>query len=78
MGNFKKLNLIFFHQDQVIKLPQNAELIAGNSFCNIFFSIGDSVFNLQAHPEFNKDFSLKLLHARKSSIEALNIFRIYE
>ena len=24
---------------------------------------------LQAHPEFNKDFSLKLLHARKSSIE---------
>ena len=63
-GNFKKLNLIFFHQDQVIKLPQNAELIAGNSFCNISsFSIGDSVLTLQAHPEFNKDFSLKLLHA---------------
>ena len=35
LGNFKKLNLIFFHQDQVIKLPQKAELIAGNSFCNI-------------------------------------------
>ena len=70
LGNFKKLNLIFFHQDQVIKLPQNAELIAGNSFCNISsFIIGDSVLTLQAHPEFNKDFSLKLLHARKSSIE---------
>ena len=70
LGNFKKLNLIFFHQDQVIKLPQNAELIASNSFCNISsFSIGDSVLTLQAHPEFNKDFSLKLLHARKSSIE---------
>ena len=70
LGNFKKLNLIFFHQDQVIKLPQNAELIAGNSFCNISsFSIGDSVLALQAHPEFNKDFSLKLLNARKSSIE---------
>ena len=70
LGDFKKLNLIFFHQDQVIKLPQNAELIAGNSFCNISsFSIGDSVLTLQAHPEFNKDFSLKLLHARKSSIE---------
>ena len=70
LGDFKKLNLIFFHQDQVIKLPQNAELIAGNSFCNISsFSIGDSVLALQAHPEFNKDFSLKLLHARKSSIE---------
>ena len=70
LGNFKKLNLIFFHQDQVIKLPQNAELIAGNSFCNISsFSIGVSVLTLQAHPEFNKDFSLKLLYARKSSIE---------
>ncbi len=70
LGNFNKLNLIFFHQDQVVKLPQNAELIAGNSFCNISsFSIDDSVLALQAHPEFNKDFSLKLLHARKSSIE---------
>ena len=70
LGNFKKLNLIFFHQDQVIKLPQNAELIASNSFCNISsFSIGDSVLTLQAHPEFNKDFSLKLLYTRKSSIE---------
>ena len=70
LGNFKKLNLIFFHQDQVIKLPQNAEFIAGNSFCNISsFSIGDSVLTLQAHPEFNKDFSLKLLYVRKSSIE---------
>ena len=70
LGNFKKLSLIFFHQDQVVKLPHDAELIAGNSFCNISsFSIGDSVLALQAHPEFNKDFSLKLLHARKSSIE---------
>ncbi len=70
LGNFNKLNLIFFHQDQVVKLPHNAELIAGNSFCNISsFSIGESVLTLQAHPEFNKDFTLKLLHARKSSIE---------
>ena len=70
LGNFNKLNLIFFHQDQAVKLPQDAELIASNSFCNISsFSIGDKVLALQAHPEFNKDFSLKLLHSRKSSIE---------
>ena len=72
LGNFNKLNLIFFHQDQVVKLPHNAELIAGNSFCNISsFSIGNTVLALQAHPEFNKDFSLKLLHARKSSIKPI-------
>ena len=72
LGNFKKFNLIFFHQDQVIKLPINAQLIASSSFCNISsFSIGDTVLALQAHPEFNRDFSLKLLNARKSSIEPL-------
>ena len=72
LGNFNKLNLIFFHQDQVVKLPKEAELLASNSFCNISsFSIGDSVLTLQAHPEFNHDFSLKLLKARKSNIEPL-------
>jgi GMP synthase-like glutamine amidotransferase len=72
LGNFKKLNLIFFHQDQVVKLPKEAELLASNSFCNIAsFSIGDSVLTLQAHPEFNNDFSLRLLKARKSNIEPL-------
>ena len=70
LGNFNKLNLIFFHQDQAVKLPQDSELIASSSFGNISsFSIGDKVLALQAHPEFNKDFSLKLLHSRKSSIE---------
>ena len=58
LGNFKKLNLIFFHQDQVVKLPKNAELIASNSFCTMSsFSIDNSVLTLQAHPEFSKDFS---------------------
>ena len=71
-GNFNNLNLIFFHQDQVVKLPKEAELLASNSFCDITsFSIGDSVLTLQAHPEFNHDFSLKLLKARKSNIELL-------
>ena len=76
LGNFNKLNLIFFHKDQAVKLPQNAELIAGNSFCNISsFSIGNSVLALQAHPEFNRDFSLKLLHSRKSSIEPVTYLK---
>ena len=69
-SNLKKLNLIFFHQDQVVKLPKKAELLAINSFCNIAsFSIGNLVLALQAHPEFNQDFSLKLLKARKANIE---------
>ena len=70
LGEIQKLNLIFFHQDQVIKLPKKAQLIAQNSFCEIVsFSLGKHVFTLQAHPEFNKDFSLQLLNTRKNDIE---------
>ena len=71
-NNLSSPNLISFHQDQVVKLPKEAELLASNSFCSISsFSIGDSVLTLQAHPEFNHDFSMKLLKARKSNIELL-------
>ena len=43
----------FCHQDQVVSLPDEAELLAGNSFCpNGMFVIGDQVLGLQAHPEF--------------------------
>jgi hypothetical protein len=57
-------------KDQVMRLPKKAQLIAQNSFCEIAsFSLGKHVFTLQAHPEFNKDFSLQLLNTRKNDIE---------
>ena len=69
-SNINKFNLIFFHQDQVVKLPKKAELLACNSFCNVAsFSMGNLVLTLQGHPEFNQDFSLKLLNARKINID---------
>ena len=47
-------------------------MLASNSFCNIAsFSIDNLVLTLQAHPEFNQDFSLKLLEARKSNVEPI-------
>lgn len=46
----------FCHQDQVMTLPPEAELLAGNEFCqNGMFVIGDQVLGLQAHPEFTTD-----------------------
>ena len=63
------LNLIYSHQDQVIKLPKYAEIIAGNQFCPISsFCIDDKVFTLQGHPEFSNQYALKLLHLRKNKI----------
>lgn len=43
----------FCHQDQVTALPDGAELLAGNAFCeNGMFVLSDRVLGMQAHPEF--------------------------
>ena len=49
-----KINLIHVHQDQVTKLPRKAKLIGTASHCkNAVFVIGDTVFAVQGHPEFD-------------------------
>lgn len=46
----------YCHQDQVVHLPEGAELLAGNEFCpNGMFVIEDHVLGVQAHPEFTPD-----------------------
>ena len=58
------LDLIYFHQDQVTKLPEGAVRLATNTFCaNGGFTLGQSVFCLQGHPEFDADYSAALLQA---------------
>ena len=64
------LKLIYSHQDQVIKLPKNSQILSGDDFCPISsFSIKNKVFTLQGHPEFKNDFALKLLDLRKNKID---------
>ena len=61
-GAGKTISLIYFHQDQVVKLPEGAVRIAGNSFCpNAGFVIGIIIFSLQGHPEFPVDYAEELL-----------------
>ena len=46
-------DLLYVHQDQVTALPRGAHLLASNSFCPIAaYSIGETVFCMQGHPEF--------------------------
>lgn len=46
----------FCHQDQVKRLPEGAELLAGNAFCpNGMFVMGEQIVGLQAHPEFTPE-----------------------
>jgi len=65
-------SLLVSHQDQVIKLPEHAELLAGDSFCpNAMFQIGSHILSLQGHPEFSKDYAATLMDYREKNIGPL-------
>ena len=51
-------SLIFFHQDQVTKLPLGGVQLATDPFCeNQMYSIDDHVFCVQGHPEFTAEYA---------------------
>ena len=52
------INLIHVHQDQVTKLPRGAKLIGTANPCkNAAYIIGDTVFAVQGHPEFDAPYT---------------------
>ena len=64
-----EFNLIFSHQDEVIKLPENAKLIAGSTICpNAMFVIDDNILCTQGHIELHKDFARLIYDFRKNQI----------
>jgi GMP synthase-like glutamine amidotransferase len=69
--NLKTYSLIVSHQDQVVKLPEKATIIAGNEHCPVgMFGIGDHVLGIQQHPEFSKEYLIALLNSRRNIIKA--------
>ena len=61
-GNSGSCSLYFAHQDQVVELPPNAELLGGNDFCpNAFYTIEDQVLGIQGHPEFSTQIMTDIL-----------------
>jgi len=66
----KEINLIVSHQDQVVKLPEGATVIAGNDHCpNGIFTIEDHILGIQAHPEFTNDYAATLMESRRNIIK---------
>ena len=56
------LHLLFSHADQVTILPSDAKVLAHANHCpNAMLSVGENILGLQAHPEFNVDFTRKLI-----------------
>ena len=64
-----EFNLVFSHQDEVVKLPENAKLIAGSAVCpNGMFVINNHILCTQGHIELKKDFAKLIYEFRKNQI----------
>lgn len=64
-------SLLMSHQDQVVTLPPQALLIAGNDFCpNGSFQLAQHVLTFQGHPEFSTDYLRTIVQANGEQIGA--------
>ena len=68
--------LIGSHQDQVMRLPDGAELLFRSDYCpNGGFAIGERAWTLQVHPEFTPPLADHLLAGRVELIGAEKVAR---
>lgn len=67
--DLNSVNLIVSHQDQVIKLPKDTEVLMGNQFCPYYMiQIDKHILGIQGHPEFSRNYSKALMLSRKDRI----------
>jgi GMP synthase-like glutamine amidotransferase len=60
------ISLLASHQDQVFELPSGATLVASSDFCPVAaFTVGQEVFCIQPHPEFEPGISAYLMDKRR-------------
>lgn len=66
----KTCSLYFIHQDQVVQLPPNAELLGGSDFCpNALFVIGNQVLGIQGYPEFTAEIMADIFQELEKTID---------
>jgi GMP synthase (glutamine-hydrolysing) len=72
MSPFKDtLNVVVSHQDQIVELPAQTEVLASNEFCPYsMIQVNDHFLGIQGHPEFSRGYSLALMNSRKDRIPA--------
>jgi GMP synthase-like glutamine amidotransferase len=62
-------DILMSHQDQVVELPDGAELLATAEYCPVGgYRVGDHVFCVQGHPEFVPALSATLIERRRSLV----------
>ena len=61
------IRLLVSHKDQVSKLPDGAEVFATSAYCPVAgYTIGDHVFAVQGHPEFDPGYARALIEWRRA------------
>ncbi|MGV6805980.1 MAG: type 1 glutamine amidotransferase [Ruegeria sp.] len=65
----QKVSLNAWHQDQVTALPDGARVLGSNAFCkNAMVAYGDTIWTVQAHPEYPNDFIQGLMDTRGKGV----------
>lgn len=68
-GKSSESNVIAWHQDQVVTLPDDATQTGTSEFCeNAFVTYGNKAYTMQAHPEFTTEFGRDLTKLRKAKL----------
>ena len=63
----QEFNLIYNHQDQVLEIPQESNLLASCKNCPVaMLAIKDHILSFQGHVEFNVAYAIDLLKMRRS------------
>jgi len=58
-----------WHQDQVVELPKGARATGTNAFCrNAMVAYGDTIWTVQAHPEYGDAFIRGLMETRGKGV----------
>ena len=52
------------HQDTVLNIPSNLDILASSKKSNQSFSYNDKIYGVQFHPEFSKEVTRKLMDLR--------------
>lgn len=61
----KRVTVNAWHQDQVVALPEGARVLGSNAFCeNAMVAYGDTIWTIQAHPEYDNTFIDGLIRTR--------------
>lgn len=68
MGERDSISFNAMHQDQVVELPADAEVIASSEFCEYAGLVyGGRILTFQGHPEFTSEFETELVKLRRGT-----------